>query len=83
MFSLEPDASKCAFAYLLGQLLAWDFTLVDCQVHTEHLERFGAEEWPREVFLGVLRECPRGRDSRWALDARAHSRRGSGLLPPG
>jgi leucyl/phenylalanyl-tRNA--protein transferase len=57
MFSLEPDASKCAFAYLLGQLLAWDFTLVDCQVRTEHLERFGAEEWPREVFLSVLRDA--------------------------
>jgi leucyl/phenylalanyl-tRNA--protein transferase len=55
MFALEPDASKCAFTYLLAQLVAWDFKLVDCQVHTEHLERFGAEEWPRSLFLSTLR----------------------------
>jgi len=57
MFALAPDASKCAFATLLGQLVAWDFTLVDCQVHTEHLERFGAEEWPRATFLRQLRHA--------------------------
>lgn len=55
MFALAPDASKCAFAILLAQLTAWGFALVDCQVHTEHLERFGAEEWPRGQFLSVLR----------------------------
>lgn len=57
MFALAPDASKCAFATLLGQLVAWDFKLVDCQVHTEHLERFGAEEWPRALFLKQLRQA--------------------------
>ncbi len=55
MFALEADASKCAFAMLLAQLTAWRFALVDCQVHTEHLERFGAEEWPRARFLATLR----------------------------
>jgi len=55
MFAVAPDASKCAFAMLLAQLMAWGFALVDCQVHTEHLERFGAEEWPRAQFLAVLR----------------------------
>ncbi|MDB4991271.1 MAG: Leucyl/phenylalanyl-tRNA--protein transferase [Myxococcaceae bacterium] len=55
MFALEADASKVAFAMLLAQLSAWNFALVDCQVHTEHLERFGAEEWPRERFLDALR----------------------------
>jgi leucyl/phenylalanyl-tRNA--protein transferase len=55
MFALEPDASKCAFTVLLGQLIAWRFTLVDCQVHTEHLERFGASNWPRDEFLATLR----------------------------
>jgi leucyl/phenylalanyl-tRNA--protein transferase len=57
MFALEPDASKVAFAVLLGQLIAWSFTLVDCQVYTEHLERFGAQEWPRARFLSKLREA--------------------------
>lgn len=56
MFALEPDASKIAFATLVTQLGEWGIDLVDCQVHTEHLERFGATEWPRERFLQVLKE---------------------------
>lgn len=55
MFAEAPDASKLAFATLLGNLVHWGFDLVDCQVHTEHLERFGAEEWPRPTFLAALR----------------------------
>lgn len=54
MFARAPDASKVAFATLLGNLVAWDFVLVDCQVYTDHLERFGAVEWPRRRFLRVL-----------------------------
>ncbi|MDH3653797.1 MAG: leucyl/phenylalanyl-tRNA--protein transferase [Myxococcales bacterium] len=51
MFATEPDASKVAFATLLGHLAMWGFRIVDCQVHTEHLARFGATMWPRERFL--------------------------------
>ena len=54
MFSLAPDASKIAFVSLVRQLERWGFTLIDCQVHTEHLERFGAVEWPRASFLATL-----------------------------
>ena len=70
MFALAPDASKVAFATLLGNLVRWGFAMVDCQVHTEHLERFGAEDWPRPVFLEVLKECLSAPDrrGRWALD---------------
>ena len=50
----EPDASKVAFVRLVRQLARWDFDLIDCQVHTEHLERFGAEPWPRARFLETL-----------------------------
>lgn len=57
MFASAPDASKVAFATLLGNLVHWGFGLVDCQVHTEHLERFGAEEWPRDFFLEQLQTC--------------------------
>lgn len=57
MFAREPDASKTAFATLLGQLARWKFTLVDCQVYTDHLARFGAEHWPRERFLRSLRRA--------------------------
>jgi len=54
MFARAPDASKIAFATLLGNLVAWGFTMVDCQVYTDHLERFGATEWPRGAFLSAL-----------------------------
>ena len=57
MFALADDASKVATITLLGNLCQWGFDFVDCQVYTEHLARFGAEEWPRKRFLRALREA--------------------------
>jgi leucyl/phenylalanyl-tRNA--protein transferase len=57
MFADAPDASKVAFATLLANARAWGFHFVDCQVPTEHLERFGALSVPRSVFLGMLEEA--------------------------
>jgi leucyl/phenylalanyl-tRNA---protein transferase len=54
MFARRPDASKVAFATLLAHLVRWDFALVDCQVYTEHLARFGARNEPRSRFLARL-----------------------------
>jgi leucyl/phenylalanyl-tRNA--protein transferase len=54
MFALEPDASKVAFVRLVERLSGWGFALVDCQVHTDHLARFGAKEVPRSEFLRML-----------------------------
>jgi leucyl/phenylalanyl-tRNA---protein transferase len=54
MFASEPDASKVAFATLLGHLVKWEFDFVDCQTKTEHLQRFGAVAWPRKQFLERL-----------------------------
>jgi leucyl/phenylalanyl-tRNA--protein transferase len=54
MFARAPDASKVAFATLIGHLIEWDFTLLDCQTYTDHLSRFGAEEIPRDDFLERL-----------------------------
>jgi leucyl/phenylalanyl-tRNA--protein transferase len=70
MFALASDASKLGFVKLVEQLARWDFDLIDCQVHTQHLERFGAQEWPRARFLEAL---ARGlehetRQSRWHFD---------------
>jgi leucyl/phenylalanyl-tRNA---protein transferase len=73
MFAHRPDASKVAFVALVEQLHAWDIRLIDCQVHTEHLERFGAEEWPRDRFLAALSaalEAPT-RPGPWRLDPTA------------
>lgn len=56
MFAVEPDASKVAFVTLLAHLERWGIGLVDCQVKTEHLRRFGAKEIARREFLAELRQ---------------------------
>jgi leucyl/phenylalanyl-tRNA--protein transferase len=71
MFAHRPNASKLAFVALVEQLRAWGFTMIDCQVFTEHLERFGARELLLPEFLerldaGVARP---GRLGRWRFDA--------------
>ncbi len=69
MFSRRDDASKVAFVTLVEQLRACGFVLIDCQMHTTHLARFGAREIPREQFADTL---ARHRDTPgptpWATD---------------
>jgi leucyl/phenylalanyl-tRNA--protein transferase len=69
MFFLQRDASKAALVALVWQTEAWGFELFDCQMHTEHLARLGAREWPRERFLRVLQSCMKRptRRGRWQL----------------
>lgn len=55
MFARAPDASKIAYTACVRQLDAWGIHLIDCQVHTEHLERFGAYEVPRTRYLEQLK----------------------------
>lgn len=57
MFADRPDASKAAFAVGVRWLAAAGFRLVDCQVRTDHLVRFGAEEVPRIDFLDRLADA--------------------------
>lgn len=54
MFSREDDASKVAFVTLAERLAGWGFTMIDCQVQNDHLERFGVEVIPRAEFLQRL-----------------------------
>lgn len=54
MFHTRTDASKVAFVRLVEQLKAWDYQLIDCQVHTNHLTNFGAEEINRSYFAQLL-----------------------------
>lgn len=54
MFADAPDASKCAFLVLVRWMVARGVALIDSQVYTEHLARFGAEQWPRERYLAAL-----------------------------
>ncbi|HEX6899514.1 MAG TPA: leucyl/phenylalanyl-tRNA--protein transferase [Thermoanaerobaculia bacterium] len=70
MFAEVPNASKVAFATLLGNLIRWDFHLVDCQAYTPHLESFGAQDWPRPRFLSALKRALRRptRMGPWTLE---------------
>ena len=54
MFHRQRDASKVALAHLMRHLQTRGFTLVDIQVLTDHTERMGASEIPREHFLSRL-----------------------------
>lgn len=54
MFAKAPDASKVAYVAIVRQLDAWGIGLIDCQVHTEHLERFGGYEVPRQRYIELL-----------------------------
>ena len=71
MFADRPDASKVAFVRAVEFMAGRGIGLVDAQVRTQHLLRFGAHEIPRREFLGRLAcalEKPTLR-GRWEMDA--------------
>ncbi|MFQ5994260.1 MAG: leucyl/phenylalanyl-tRNA--protein transferase [Acidiferrobacterales bacterium] len=71
MFSREPDASKVALVYLVNQLDAWGYTLIDCQLPSPHLARLGATEIRRREFLHLLDAALRlpDRCGHWRFDS--------------
>jgi leucyl/phenylalanyl-tRNA--protein transferase len=80
-----PDASKIAFAASVAQLAAWGIELIDCQVHTEHLARFGAREVPRAEFMARLKralDAPTRR-GRWQYELDLDAWAASGGAVPG
>lgn len=54
MFTLVPNASKAGFITLVRALKGANFTLVDCQQQTAHLESLGARGISRQLFLEYL-----------------------------
>ncbi len=54
MFSLKPNASKFAFINYVKQLQKENVQLIDCQLHTNHLESLGARMITRELFATIL-----------------------------
>jgi leucyl/phenylalanyl-tRNA--protein transferase len=54
MFADRSDASKVAFVTLVEWLRNRAFDLVDCQVETDHLRRFGARPISRAEFRSRL-----------------------------
>ena len=51
MFTLESNASKYGFIHFVQHS---DFKIIDCQIHSKHLESLGAGHIAREAFLTYL-----------------------------
>ena len=54
MFAQAPDASKIAFAHLMRRFAGHGIDMIDCQMHTAHLARFGGREIPRSDFVATV-----------------------------
>ena len=54
MFATASDASKIAFVWAVKQMQSWGIELIDCQVYTQHLERFGAKNISRAEYLKLV-----------------------------
>lgn len=71
MFSFVTDSSKVALVSLAQQLQRWQFPLIDCQVHSDHLARLGAKILPRNDFIRMMQPlCDKQQSpGHWQLDA--------------
>lgn len=71
MFHRARDASKASLALASTQLQRWGFELIDCQLHTEHLESLGACPLTRREYRQLLEVlCPQpNHTGKWTLDA--------------
>jgi leucyl/phenylalanyl-tRNA--protein transferase len=54
MFSIESNASKVAFVWLIDHLKKKNYQLLDCQMYNEHLALLGAFEITRDEFTDIL-----------------------------
>lgn len=52
MFSRKSNASKCALIWLCEQAV---YKLIDCQIHSAHLEKLGAKMIERKEFNAYLK----------------------------
>lgn len=57
MFSRKTDASKAALVFLVLEMKRSGFTLLDTQFSTEHLQRLGVIEIPKEKYHKLLEEA--------------------------
>ncbi|MBK7885541.1 MAG: leucyl/phenylalanyl-tRNA--protein transferase [Chitinophagaceae bacterium] len=56
MFSKVSNASKFAFINYVAQLKKEGVQLIDCQLHTPHLESLGAQMISRKKFIKLLNQ---------------------------
>lgn len=71
MFARQSNASKAGFITLVLNLQKWGIQLIDCQIHTNHLESLGAIEIPRPMYLEQLERTLADKTLRgkWTLEA--------------
>ena len=74
MFSHENNASKLALIHLANRLSEWDYKMIDCQVHSQHLISLGAIEISRRSFCKNLRRWSISphRPGSWSSEPRQH-----------
>jgi len=67
MFTRISNASNVGLVKLVEHLKALSFDMLDCQVPTEHLTRFGARQIPRIRFLNQLEKSLKAptREGKW------------------
>jgi leucyl/phenylalanyl-tRNA--protein transferase len=53
----KSDASKVAFVHLVERLKSNGFSLIDSQIHTDYLEKFGAVHISRDEYLIKVKEA--------------------------
>jgi leucyl/phenylalanyl-tRNA--protein transferase len=70
MFTRITNASKVALVALAEHLKQLDFALIDCQITTAHLVRFGAREISRAHYLEELAEALKAAtlQGKWSLN---------------
>ncbi len=54
MFSVQSGGSTVALAALAHRLHGWGWPLIDAQVGNPHLDKLGAQAWPRREFMQAL-----------------------------
>ena len=57
MFAKVDNASKYGFVKFMDHLKQEGVVIIDCQMKTSNLERFGAEMIPRKQFLDIISRC--------------------------
>ncbi|NVK28408.1 MAG: leucyl/phenylalanyl-tRNA--protein transferase [Flavobacteriia bacterium] len=65
MFADAPNASKFAFIKGVRWMESQGIQLIDCQMETEHLKRFGAELISRESFILQMKEAHKVEIPKW------------------
>lgn len=62
MYSLKENGSKLALIYLAQYCRENNFTMIDCQLHTDHLESMGGEKVSYEEYMRLLKKGVYGQE---------------------